>query len=124
MRVLLVEDDRDTLASLAAVLRFERYDVLTAPDGPVALEIAKLQPPDVVLLDIGLPGIDGYQVARELRQQVTGRALYIAAVTGHSTDADRQRAFQAGIDAHLAKPARPAAVLELLEEFESRMRKA
>ena len=70
MRVLLVEDNTQTLASLAAVLRHEQYDLLTAPDGPIALEMAKLYPPDVVLLDIGLPGMDGYTVAQELFTQV------------------------------------------------------
>lgn len=60
--MLVVEDNRDTLATLAAVLRYEQYDIVTAPDGVTALQMAKAYPPDVVLLDIGLPGMDGYEV--------------------------------------------------------------
>ena len=123
MRILLVEDNKDTLASLAAVLRYEQYDVVTAPDGFVAIELAKLYPPDVVLLDIGLPGMDGYAVAEALRKQEAGRTLYIAAVTGYGKDEDKRRAAEAGIDAHLTKPAHPSAIIRLLEAFESRRRK-
>lgn len=119
MRVLLVEDNKDTLASLAAALRFEKYDVVTAPDGHVALEMAKLYPPDVVLLDIGLPGMDGYEVAKELRKQKP--TLYIAAVTGYGAPADKQRAANAGFDAHLCKPAHPVSIIKLLEDFESKL---
>src|SRR5687768_152368 len=121
MRVLLVEDNKDTLATLAAVLRYEEYEVMTAPDGHMALEMAKLQPPDVALLDIGLPGMDGYQVARALRQQATGRKLYIVAVTGYGKPEDKERATKAGFDAHLTKPAHPFTIIKLLEAFESRL---
>jgi len=121
MRVLLVEDNTQTLASLAAVLRHEQYDLLTAPDGPMALEMAKLYPPDVVLLDIGLPGMDGYTVAQELRKQEPQRTFYIAAITGYGSAADKQRAAAAGIDVHVTKPADPAAIVRLLESFESKL---
>jgi CheY-like chemotaxis protein len=120
MRVLLVEDNKDTLASLAAVLRYEQYDVITAADGYVALEMAKLYPPDVVLLDIGLPGMDGYEVAKELRKQKPN--LYIAAVTGYGTPADKQRATEAGFDAHLTKPAHPVSIIKLLDDFASKLK--
>lgn len=122
MRVLLVEDNRDTLATMAAVLRHEKYDLVTAPDGYVALEMAKLYPPDVVLLDIGLPGMDGYELARALRAQASGSPLCIAAVTGYGKPEDKQRALEAGIDAHLTKPASPAAVLKILKGFRSKLR--
>jgi two-component system OmpR family response regulator len=112
MRVLLVEDNNDTLATMAAVLRFERYEVVTATDGRVALEMAKLEPPDVVLLDIGLPGMDGYKVAQALRDLASGRRLYIAA---------KQRAADAGIDAHLTKPAPPSAIIDLLQSLRSKV---
>ena len=121
MRVLLVEDNKDTLATIAATLRFEKYDVVTAPDGYVALEIAKLYPPDVELLDIGLPVMDGYEVARQLRKQEPARTLYIAAITGYGTPADKQRAAEAGFDAHLTKPAHPISIVKLLEDFESKL---
>ena len=121
MRVLMVEDNKDTLATMAAVLRYERYDLVTAMDGPSALEIAKVFLPEVVLLDIGLPGLDGYRVARALRAQDPRRKLFIAAITGYGTAADKQHAAEAGIDAHLTKPADPTEVLRLLEEFRSRL---
>lgn len=116
MRVLLVEDNKDTLATTAAVLRFEKYDVVTAPDGRIALEMAKLYPPDVVLLDIGLPGMDGYELAQALRRQKSG-ALYIAAVTGYGRAEDKLRAAESGIDAHLTKPANPTAIIQLLKDI-------
>lgn len=121
MRVLLVEDNKDTLATIAAVLRFEEYQVVTAEDGPMALELAKIEPPDVALLDIGLPGMDGYELARELRALLAGRKLYIAAITGYGTPDDRQRAMAAGFDAHLTKPAHPFTIINLLDDFESRL---
>lgn len=121
MRVLVVEDNKDTLATLAAVLRYERYDVMTARDGTVALEMAKRFPPDVALLDIGLPGMDGYEVARALRrQQPEPQTLYIAAVTGYGKPEDKQRANEAGIDAHLTKPADPRDIIQLLKGVESK----
>lgn len=121
MQVLLVEDNKDTLATVAAVLRYEHYEVITALDGLTALEMAKLSPPDVALLDIGLPGMDGYELARALRQQAAGRKLYIAAITGYGTPADKQRALKAGFDAHITKPAHPFAIIRLLEEFASKL---
>jgi CheY-like chemotaxis protein len=121
MRVLLVEDNPDTLATLGAVLRYEQYEVMTAPNGPIALEMAKLNPPDVALLDIGLPGMDGYEVARALRKQAAGRPLYVVAVTGYGKAEDKERAAKAGFDAHLTKPAHPINIIKLLEEFESQL---
>lgn len=120
MRVLLVEDNKDTLATIAAVLRYEGYEVVTAPDGYVALDLAKLEPPDVALLDIGLPGMDGYELARALRRQAMGRRLYMAAITGYDTPDDKKRAIAAGFDAHLTKPAHPFTIIQLLEDFESK----
>ncbi len=121
MRVLLVEDNKDTLATIAAVLRFEQYEVVTAGDGHMALELAKLEPPDVALLDIGLPRMDGYELARALRALLAGRKLYIAAISGYGTPDDKQRAMAAGFDAHLTKPAHPFTIIKLLEDFESKL---
>src|SRR5262245_54873680 len=119
IRVLIVEDHKDTRMSLAALLRYERYTVVTVANGLVALEMAKLYPPNVVLLDIGLPDMDGYQVAEELRSQHVEGALYIAAVTGYGSPADKQRAAEAGIDVHVTKPADPLAIIRLIEDFTS-----
>ena len=115
MRVLLVEGDKETLATLAAALRYEKYEVMTAPDGRIALAMAAAQPPDVVVLDLELPDMDGYQLARELRKQAPQRPLFIAAITGQRTAADKKRAADAGIDAHLTKPAAAASIIELLK---------
>lgn len=121
MRVLIVEDNRDTLTSLAALLRYERFDVMTAPNGPVALEMARQFPPDAALVDIGLPGMDGYQVAKALRRQrPEPSSLFIAAVTGYGKDEDKQLAVEAGIDAHVTKPADPVEIVRLLKEAESK----
>src|SRR5687768_9980581 len=121
MRVLVVEDNPDTLAMLGAVLRYEQYDVMTASNGAIALAMAKLSPPDVALLDIGLPGMDGYAIAQALRKEAAGRPLYIVAITGYGKAEDKERAAKAGFDAHLTKPAHPFNVIKLLEEFESRL---
>lgn len=118
MRVLLVEDNKDTLATVAAVLRFEKYEVITAEHARIALELAEVYPPEVVLLDIGLPGMDGYALAQALRKQ-TPRP-YIVAVTAYSSPEDKAKANAAGIDAHLAKPASPSVILEILESVHQR----
>lgn len=119
MRVLVVEDNPDALATLGAVLRYEQYDVMTASSGAMALAMAELSPPDVALLDIGLPGMDGYAVAQALRRQAAGRRLHIVAITGYGKPEDKERAAKAGFDAHLTKPAHPMNVIKLLEEFEA-----
>jgi|SRR5688572_10423263 CheY-like chemotaxis protein len=118
-RVLIVEDHKDTRVSLATLLRCERYTVTTVANGLVALEMAKVFPPHVVLLDIGLPDMDGYQVALELRSQHQDGALYIAAVTAYGSPDDKQRAAEAGIDVHVTKPADPRAIVRLIEAFRS-----
>src|SRR5688572_21385178 len=112
MRVLLVEDNRDTLATLAAVLRYENYEVMTAPDGHMALAMAKLNPPDVALLDIGLPGMDGFELAQALRKQAPERTLYLVAVTGYDKLEDKARGAKAGFNAYLTKPAHPFAIIK------------
>jgi CheY-like chemotaxis protein len=124
MRILIVEDDKDTRMSLAALLRYERYTVVTVATGLVALEMAKLYPPNVVLLDIGLPDMDGYQVAEELRSEHPEGALYIAAVTAYGSPEHKQRAAEAGIDVHVTKPADPLAIVRLIEAFRSNSQSA
>jgi PAS domain S-box-containing protein len=103
-RVLVVEDNRDVAEMLGAVLELEGHAVHIVYDGLAAVEAALQHRPDVVLLDIGLPGIDGYEVARRLRQQLTPPPRLIA-LTGYGRESDRQKAEDAGFDAHLLKPA-------------------
>jgi PAS domain S-box-containing protein len=113
-RVLVVDDNRDAAATLARFLALSGHDVRTAHDGKAALAAARTFRPEVVLLDISLPGMDGYQVARQLRERDgDGRAL-LAALTGYGQEEDRRRSHEAGFDAHLVKPADPDELLALI----------
>jgi signal transduction histidine kinase len=109
-RVLVVDDNVDAADTLATLVRLSGHEVRTAYDGPAALVAAQEYRPEVVLLDIGLPGLDGYEVARRLRCQTEGEHVLIAAVTGYGQDQDRSRSQQAGFDAHLVKPVELAAL--------------
>ncbi len=113
-RVLVVDDNEDAASSLGTLLRMMGHDVCTASAGSQALELARSYRPEVVLLDIGLPQMDGYEVARRLRQQPWGRAVRLIALTGWGQEQDRQRAREAGLDEHLVKPVEPAALERLL----------
>jgi signal transduction histidine kinase/CheY-like chemotaxis protein len=113
LQVLVVEDNKDTADSLAMLLEHWGHHVRTSHDGPAGLEAARHDRPEVVLLDIGLPGMNGYEVARQLRQEF-GSAIRLVAMTGYGQDEDRQRAFEAGFDAHLVKPADPATLQAML----------
>jgi two-component system CheB/CheR fusion protein len=114
MRILVVDDLPDIVESMALVVRLAGHDVVTAADGLAALEAARKFRPDVVLLDIGLPGMDGYEVARRLREAEETRKTMIVAVTGYGQDEDRRQAFAAGFDYHLTKPVDPDALQALL----------
>jgi signal transduction histidine kinase/CheY-like chemotaxis protein len=113
-RVLVVDDNVDAAESLATLLRVDRHEVRTAHDGPTALEEAATFRPEVVLLDIGLPKMDGYEVARRLRGQDGFQKALLVALTGYGQEEDRRRAAAAGFDAYLVKPADPAALHDLL----------
>jgi PAS domain S-box-containing protein len=102
-RILIVDDNVDSVEGLARLLRRQGFEVETAHDGPSALEAAALRPPAFVFLDIGLPGLDGYQVAERLRGLLEG-AVTICAVSGYGRDEDRKRAQAAGFDHFLIKP--------------------
>ncbi len=103
-RVFVVEDNLDAALTLRDLLEIWGYEARTVHDGLSALEVAPEFHPDVVLLDIGLPGIDGYEVARRLRDRADLPGLLIIAVTGYGQESDRQRAREAGFDQHLVKP--------------------
>jgi PAS domain S-box-containing protein len=115
-RVLVVDDNRDAAESLVMLLRLVGHDASLALDGPTALRAAAAAPPDVVLCDIGMPGMNGYEVARRLRGLTgVGRPLLVA-VTGFGAAEDRRRTAEAGFDAHLVKPVEPEALMQLLRE--------
>ncbi len=109
-RVLVVDDNIDAAESMALILKMSGYDTQCAYDGPSALDAAQYYQPDVVVLDIGLPDISGYEVARQLRAQPQFRHLPVVAVTGYGQEADRRQSREAGIDEHLTKPVDPAAL--------------
>ncbi|MBX6313362.1 MAG: response regulator [Isosphaeraceae bacterium] len=111
---MVVDDNVDAARSLALILRRWGHIVQTAYDGPSALEAAQTNQPEVVLLDIGLPGIDGYEVARRLRCQPECAAMLLVAITGYGQADDRQRALEAGFDRHFTKPLDPEALKALL----------
>jgi signal transduction histidine kinase/CheY-like chemotaxis protein len=104
LHVLLVDDHRDAAASLAELLRMEGHTVDVAPDGPAALVAASVRRPAVVLLDLGLPGMDGFEVARRLRADVGLAEVTIVAITGYGREEDRRRSAESGFDHHLVKP--------------------
>ena len=103
-RILLADDNADALESLATVLRLRGHEVYSAPNGAIALETAVRHMPEVALLDIGMPLIDGYEVARRIRAQEWGKAITLVALTGWGQESDRRRSQEAGFDTHLVKP--------------------
>jgi chemotaxis response regulator CheB len=105
-RILVIEDNADAAESLRLALALEGHEVETALDGPQGMEKAREFAPHVVLCDIGLPGMDGYQVAKALRAAPESRRAFLVAVTGYAREEDQERARDAGFDAHLAKPPR------------------
>lgn len=103
VRVLVIEDNEDSAAGLREFLELHGHEVSVACDGPAGLEAVRTWAPDVVFCDVGLPGLDGYEVARRLRAE--GSRARLIALTGYARAADIERAHQAGFDDHLAKPA-------------------
>ena len=113
-RILLVDDNVDSAQTMATLLRMEGHDTDVVYDGETALQRAQAMSPDAVFLDIGLPGMSGFQVARELRSRPQTRRAVLIAVTGYGQASDRQRALEAGFDHHLVKPVDLTAVQALL----------
>ena len=105
LRVLIVDDYPDSADAASLLLMLYGHECRTATTGQGALEQAAIFDPDVVILDIGLPDISGYEVARTLRARSRARPLYLAAVTGSGLPEDRAKAFAAGFDYHITKPA-------------------
>jgi len=110
---LIIEDHDDAREALRALLELEGHRVDAAPTGPVGLELARRHAPDVALIDIGLPEVDGYEVARRMRR-LEGPRSYLIALTGYGQPEDVRRAREAGFDAHLLKPVDPDALATVL----------
>ncbi|MCI3952306.1 MAG: hypothetical protein K0R53_1804 [Burkholderiales bacterium] len=113
-RILVVEDNRDVADFLAMFLRLEGNEVYTAHDGAEALEKAEQSKPDVVLLDLGLPRMSGYEVCRAMRQAPWGKEITIYAVSGWGQEEDKRKSSEAGFNAHLVKPVEPTSLSALL----------
>jgi len=116
-RLLIVDDNRDAAESMAMLLQIWGHEVLCAYDGPSALEISARYRPQVVILDIGLPGMDGYQVASRLRDTPAASNAVLIAITGYGREEDRLRSRLAGFDHHLVKPVGPDALQKLLRSL-------
>ena len=115
-RVLLVDDNRDSVESLALLLALSGYETETAHDGLEAVRLAASWRPDVVLLDIGLPKMNGYEVCRAIRAEPWGRDVPVIALTGWGQDEARQRTAEAGFTAHLVKPVDFPKLTQILAE--------
>ncbi len=125
LRILIVDDNRDAAGMLAMLLQFSGHDTHTARDGVEAVEAARELQPDVILLDIGLPRLNGYEAARKIREQQRqpGRP-FLVALTGWGQDEDRRRSEEAGFDAHLVKPVDETALGNLLADLGARKRES
>jgi signal transduction histidine kinase len=113
-RILVADDNLDALETLATLLELDGHEVYRARDGAEAFEVARREHPEVALLDIGMPRVNGYEVAAKIRGEPWGRGTTLVALTGWGQDADRRRSEEAGFDMHLTKPVDPKVVSELL----------
>lgn len=117
MKILVADDNRDAALSLGVLLEMSDHEVLIAHDGEGALRIARQAMPDAVILDIGMPGLTGDQVARAVRGEPWGRRVLLVAVTGWGEPEDKERAGAAGFDHHLTKPVDVDELEKLLGDF-------
>ena len=113
VRALVIEDNRDAAESLSLLLDQVGCEAAVAFSGAEGIEAARAARPDIIFCDIGLPGLDGYSVARRLRAEHWGSRITLVAVTAYGREEDRRRAEEAGFDLHFVKPADPAAILGL-----------
>ena len=123
-RILVADDNVDSATSLAMFLEMLGNDVRTANDGMEAVDVAAQFKPDVILLDIGMPKLNGYNACRSIRQQPWAAKAFIIALTGWGQDEDRRRSLEAGFNHHLVKPMDPAVLEELLAEQQAQAQAA
>jgi CheY-like chemotaxis protein len=116
-RILVVDDNRDSAVSLAMLLKIIGNETHIAHDGLAAVETAEKIRPDVVLLDIGLPGLNGFDACRRIREQPWGRDVVVVALTGWGQEEDRRKSEEAGFNGHLIKPVGHAELMKLLSEL-------
>jgi CheY-like chemotaxis protein len=116
-RLLVVDDNKDAAESMSMLLEMWGHEVAFAYDGPSALETAQQWQPEAIFLDIGLPGMDGYEVAERLRELPQSKDAVLIAISGYGQEDDRLRSRRAGIDHHLVKPVAPDALRSLIESL-------
>lgn len=119
-RILVVDDNIDSAESLSMLLEISGHTVQMAHDGVEAVEKAANFLPEVVLLDIGLPRLNGYEAARKIRQEIWGKKMVLIALTGWGQEEDRQRSRDAGFDDHMVKPVDHIELMKSLDEIEVR----
>jgi two-component system CheB/CheR fusion protein len=122
LHILIVEDNPDSAFSTALLLRLYGHEVRVVHDGRTAVQAIGEDAPDVVLLDIGLPGLDGWEVARQTKRPPEQKKPMLIAITGYGQEDDRRRSAEAGIDLHLVKPVDPLELQELLRKFQAILR--
>jgi len=118
-RLLIVDDLQDSADTLALMLRMMGHDVETAYDGEAGVAAAARMRPDIALLDIGMPKLNGYEAARRIRRQPWGKDMFLVALTGWGQENDRNRTQEAGFDYHIVKPADPTELMKLMEHLPS-----
>ena len=116
-RILVVDDSIDGAEAMALLLKYDGHDARTAHDGHAAVTEARAFLPEVVFLDIGLPGKDGYDVARELRAEPSLNGVVLIALTGWGTEEDLRKSKEAGFDHHFVKPVEPEIIEAMLREL-------
>ena len=114
-RVLIVEDNQDTGDMYRMLIELSGHEALVAQNGALGLELLKSARPDIALVDIGLPGMDGYEIARRFRAEPDSDRVVLVALTGYGSSTDRDRCRQAGFDLHMLKPVDPQALQSLLD---------
>lgn len=119
-RILVVDDNHDSALSMAMMLSIMGHETRTAHDGESAVSSAESFLPDVVLLDIGLPKLNGYEVAQRIRENVWGQSMFLIAVTGWGQDEDRARSSEVGLNVHMVKPVEPSALERLLSDLHAK----
>lgn len=121
LRVLIVDDDRDTVGTLALLLRLWGHEALGARSGPEALAVASSFRPDVMLLDVAMPGMSGFDLVRRIRAEPQFEDTLVIALTGYADEKHRRLGAEAGFSLYLAKPVEPAVVRELLQGEKARL---
>jgi CheY-like chemotaxis protein len=124
LSILVVDDNIDAAESLSLLFRLQGHDVHTVNSGLKVIETAERLKPHVAILDLGLPGITGLELARQLRRELCGKDMLLIALTGYGQEEDRRRTHDAGFDYHFTKPADPLAFQKVLADWETLTAKA